>query len=183
MKVTPLKITDVLIFEPTIFDDKRGLFFESFNQEIFQSYQSRQVTFVQDNQSRSVHGVLRGLHYQLPKPQGKLLRVLAGEIFDVAVDIRSQSSTFGECVSQVITAENKKQIWIPEGFAHGFYVLSEWADVLYKTTDYYSPTDENGIVWNDPKLGIDWPLGKQPILSKKDSDLPNLDTAMHFDGS
>ena len=183
MKVTPLKIPDVLIFEPTIFDDERGFFFESFNQEIFQRHQSRQVTFVQDNQSQSVGGVLRGLHYQLPKPQGKLLRVLAGEIFDVAVDIRSQSSTFGECVSHVITSENKKQIWIPEGFAHGFYVLSEWADVLYKTTDYYSPTDENGIVWNDPKLGIDWPMRTQPILSKKDSDLPNLDTALHFDGS
>ena len=179
MKVTPLKIPDVLVFEPTIYNDKRGFFFESFNQEIFQNHLSREVAFVQDNQSRSFGGVLRGLHYQFPKPQGKLLRVLAGGIFDVAVDIRARSSTFGKYVSQVITAENQKQIWMPEGFAHGFYVLSEWADVLYKTTDYYSPTDERGIVWNDPKLGIDWPLSKAPIVSDKDAKLPYLDTVKH----
>lgn len=168
MKVTPLDIPDVLLFEPKIFVDKRGFFFESFNYAKFKKAVGRMVQFVQDNHSMSVKNTLRGLHYQAEHPQGKLVRVIQGEVFDVSVDIRPESSTFGKWVGELLSAENKKQIWIPEGFAHGFLVLSECAEVSYKTTDYYAPNDEHCIIWNDETLNIDWPLYSSPILSAKD---------------
>ena len=180
MKVTPLEVPDVLLIEPTVFSDDRGLFFESFNKGSFQKHLSDPLEFVQDNQSGSAKGVLRGLHYQFPKPQGKLVRVIFGEIFDVAVDIRPRSPTCGQWVSQIISAENRKQLWIPEGFAHGFYVLSDWADVVYKTTDYFSPSNEKGIIWNDENLAIRWPFTNPPILSDKDTILPSFDAVEHY---
>ena len=168
MKVAATAIPDVLLLEPTIYEDERGFFFESFNQKRFADAAGLNIRFVQDNHSRSVKRVLRGLHYQIRRPQGKLLRVTAGEVFDVAVDLRRSSSTFGKYVGTVLSAANKKQLWIPEGFAHGYLVLSEAAEVLYKTTDYYSPEDERCLIWNDPDVGIDWPKDGAPILSAKD---------------
>lgn len=168
MRATPLAISDVVLFEPRVFGDERGFFFESFNQRQFDEVVGRHVTFVQDNHSRSAKNVLRGLHYQIKQPQGKLVRVVAGEVFDVAVDIRKSSPTFGQWVGEILSAENKKQLWIPEGFAHGFITLSEGAELLYKTTDYWAMEHERCIPWNDPQIKIDWQIQFQPILSKKD---------------
>ena len=169
MKVTPCKIADVLLIEPRVFGDERGFFLESFNQRAFNDATGLDLQFVQDNHSRSTRGVLRGLHFQTVQPQGKLVRVVAGSVFDVAVDIRRDSPTFGQWVGQVLSAENKRQLWVPPGLAHGFLVLSDSADFLYKTTDYYAPAHERCIAWNDPALGIDWPLdGMTPALSAKD---------------
>lgn len=170
MKATPLAIPDVLLIEPKVFGDDRGFFYESFNQRAFAEATGLDLCFVQDNHSKSACNVLRGLHYQLPpREQGKLVRVVAGEVFDVAVDIRRESSTFGRWVGEVLSAQNRRQLWIPPGFAHGFLVLSESTEFLYKTTDYYAPEYECGIAWNDPLLAIDWPLQKAPILSPKDA--------------
>ncbi|MEE9103056.1 dTDP-4-dehydrorhamnose 3,5-epimerase [Pseudomonas nitroreducens] len=168
MKATPLCIPEVILFEPKVFGDERGFFFESFNLQQFEEAIGRRVEFVQDNHSRSAKGVLRGLHYQIKQTQGKLVRVTAGEVFDVAVDIRKSSPTFGKWVGVYLSAENKRQLWVPEGFAHGFTVLSEHAEFLYKTTDYYAPEYERCIRWNDADLNIDWPLEITPILSPKD---------------
>ena len=166
----PTGLPDVLILEPKVFGDERGFFFESFNQQEFERATGLQRTFVQDNHSRSAKGVLRGLHYQMaPHPQGKLVRVTAGEVFDVAVDIRPDSPDFGKWVGVHLSAQNHRQLWVPEGFAHGFLVLSESADFLYKTTDYYMPELERCIAWDDPELGVVWPLdGIEPRLSAKD---------------
>ncbi len=153
MKATPLAIPDVILLEPKVFGDDRGFFFESFNQAKFEAAIGRHVTFVQDNHSRSVKNVLRGLHYQIQQPQGKLVRVVQGEVFDVAVDIRKSSPTFGQWVGEILSAENKRHMWVPEGFAHGFLVISDTAECLYKTTDYYAPEHERCIVWNDPAIG------------------------------
>lgn len=170
MIATPLTIPDVVLLEPRVIGDHRGFFFESFNQKTFNDLIGKEVTFVQDNHSKSSKNVLRGLHYQLEQAQGKLVRVIQGEIFDVAVDLRQSSPTFGKWVGEKISAENKKQLWIPEGFAHGFLVLSESAEVLYKTTDYYAPASERIILWNDPFLAVAWMLDDgQPMLSAKDS--------------
>jgi dTDP-4-dehydrorhamnose 3,5-epimerase len=168
MKVTATAIPDVLVLEPRVFEDNRGFFLESYNQKRFDDAVGRNVHFLQDNHSRSVRHVLRGLHYQIHQPQGKLVHVIAGEVFDVAVDLRRSSPTFGKFVSMVLSAANKKQLWIPEGFAHGFLVLSEAAEFLYKTTDYYAPQDERCVIWNDAAIGIDWPKDGKPILSAKD---------------
>lgn len=168
MKATPLAIPDVVLIEPKVFGDERGFFFESFNQARFEEAIGKPVQFVQDNHSRSVKNVLRGLHYQIQQPQGKLVRVVQGTVLDVAVDLRKSSNTFGQWVGEILSAENKRQLWIPEGFAHGFMVLSETAEFLYKTTDYYAPAYERCIVWNDPAIGISWPNGLQPQLSAKD---------------
>jgi dTDP-4-dehydrorhamnose 3,5-epimerase len=168
MKVAATAIPGLLLLAPAIHEDARGFFFESFNQKRFEAATGQNIRFVQDNHSRSVKRVLRGLHYQIRRPQGKLLRVTAGEVFDVAVDLRRSSPTFGKFAGIVLSAENKKQLWIPEGFAHGYLVLSEVAEVLYKTTDYYSPEHERCLIWNDPEVGIDWPKDGEPILSAKD---------------
>lgn len=168
MKATHLEIPDVVLIEPEIFGDERGFFFESFNHRKFESAIGRTVQFVQDNHSRSVRDVLRGLHYQVQQQQGKLVRVVHGEVFDVAVDIRRNSPTCGQWVGAYLSAENKRQLWVPEGFAHGFLVLSATAEFLYKTTDYYSPEHERCIRWDDPQLSIEWPLQGQPCLSSKD---------------
>ena len=169
MKFTRLSIPDVILLEPKVFGDDRGFFFESFNQKEFEQATGLSPTFVQDNHSKSSKGVLRGLHYQLPpKAQGKLVRVTLGEVFDVVVDIRKASPTFGQWVGEVLSAENKKQLWIPEGFAHGFLTLSETAEVLYKTTDYYAPEFERCISWNDSEINIDWAFNGEPWLSAKD---------------
>jgi dTDP-4-dehydrorhamnose 3,5-epimerase len=168
MKGTPLAIQDVVLFEPKVFGDERGFFYESFNHRYFEETIGRSVQFVQDNHSRSVKGVLRGLHYQIQQVQGKLVRVVEGEVFDVAVDIRRDSTTFGKWVGAYLSAENKHQLWVPEGFAHGFVVLSDTAEFLYKTTDYYAPTHERCIRWDDSELAIDWPLHNPPALSAKD---------------
>ncbi len=169
LKATVASVPDVLIIEPKVFGDQRGFFFESFNQEAFNHVTGLNANFVQDNHSRSAKGVLRGLHYQIQQPQGKLVRVASGEVLDVVVDIRRSSPTFGKSVSVLLTGENHKQLWMPPGFAHGFVVLSETADFLYKTTDYYAPAFERCILWNDPALGIDWQLAEQPKLSGKDA--------------
>ena len=168
MKVTPTAIPDVLIIEPRVFGDARGFFYESFNQKAFNEATGLDVNFVQDNHSRSAKGVLRGLHYQIQQPQGKLVRVVRGAVFDVAVDIRKSSATFGRWVGIELSEDNHKQLWIPAGFAHGFLVTSESAEFLYKTTDYYAPEHERCIAWNDPAIGIEWPLTTQPGLSAKD---------------
>lgn len=181
MKATPLAIADVVLFEPKVFGDERGFFFESFNHRSFEEAIGRSVRFVQDNHSRSVKGVLRGLHYQIQQTQGKLVRVVEGEVFDVAVDIRRSSSTFGQWVGAYLSAENKHQLWVPEGFAHGFVVLSETAEFLYKTTDYYEPTFERSILWSDPDVAIDWPLDGTPALSSKDQQGALLAHAEVFD--
>jgi len=168
MKVTSSKIPDVLIIEPTVYGDDRGFFYESFNQKFWNDATGLNTTFVQDNHSRSAKNVLRGLHYQLQHAQGKLVRVIAGEVFDVAVDIRKTSSTFGYWEGVHLSSENKRQLWVPPGFAHGFLVLSEYAEFLYKTTDYWYPEFERSIVWNDPDIAIPWPLVTPPILARKD---------------
>lgn len=169
MNATRLTIPEVVLFEPKVFGDDRGFFMESFNQEVFQQLTGLDVTFVQDNHSKSSKGVLRGLHYQLsPKAQGKLVRVVRGSVFDVAVDIRKSSPTFGQWVGAELSETNHRQLWVPPGFAHGFLVLSDSAEFLYKTTDYYAPGLERCIIWNDPQLAIDWPKGVEPRLSPKD---------------
>ena len=168
MKVTPTAIPDVLIIEPRVFGDARGFFYESFNQKAFNEATGLTLNFVQDNHSRSAQGVLRGLHYQIKQPQGKLVRVVRGAVFDVAVDIRKSSPTFGKWVGLELSEDNRKQIWIPAGFAHGFVVTSESAEFLYKTTDYYAPEHERCIAWNDQGIAIDWPLTTRPSLSAKD---------------
>ena len=181
MKITPLSISDILIIEPMIFKDNRGLFFESFNQLQFEKALGRKVSFVQDNHSISSKGVLRGMHYQLsPNVQAKLIRVVEGEVFDVAVDLRKSSASFGKWVGEIISAENKKQMWIPEGFAHGFLTLSETATFLYKTTNYYSKKDERSIRWNDENINIMWPT-KKPLLSSKDELACTFRDATYFD--
>lgn len=173
-QITRTELPEVIILEPNVFGDERGFFFESFNARDFEEATGLTPTFVQDNHSRSMRGVLRGLHYQLARPQGKLVRAVVGEIFDVAVDIRRASPTFGRWVGVRLSAENRRQLWVPQGFAHGFQVLSESAEVLYKTTDYWHQGDEFGIVWNDPQIGIDWPLDVPPVLSGKDAGAPCL---------
>jgi len=168
MKVIRTEIPDVVIFEPKVFGDTRGFFFESFNRKAFREAVDLDLDFVQDNHSRSSRGVLRGLHYQIEQPQGKLVRVVRGAVFDVAVDLRKSSPTFGRWEGTELTEENHRQLWIPPGFAHGFVVLSESADFLYKTTDYYAPEHERCIAWNDPAIGIAWPFDGEPKLSEKD---------------
>jgi dTDP-4-dehydrorhamnose 3,5-epimerase len=180
IKTTLLAIPEVILFEPTIFGDDRGFFYESFNKKTFDDAVGRDVQFVQDNHSSSVKGVLRGLHYQIKQPQGKLVRVTAGEVFDVAVDLRKSSPTFGQWVGAHLSAENKHQLWVPEGFAHGFVVLSSSAELLYKTTDYYAPAHERCLAWNDPAIGIDWPLEEAPTMSVKDRAAPMLNIAEVF---
>lgn len=171
MKATPLALPEVFKIEPRIFGDERGFFFESFNHSQFEEAIGRPVQFVQDNHSRSAKGVLRGLHYQMQQPQGKLVRVISGTVFDVAVDLRRSSPNFGRWVGAVLSAENKHQLWVPEGFGHGFIVMSDSADFLYKTTDYYAPQHERCIRWDDPDLKINWPLdGEMPLLSPKDRE-------------
>ena len=169
MNVVRTGIPDVLIIEPKVFGDARGFFFESFNARAFTAATGLAPAFVQDNHSRSRKNVLRGLHYQIRQPQGKLVRVADGEVFDVAVDLRKNSPTFGQWTGAILSAENKRMMWVPEGFAHGFLVLSESADFLYKTTDYYAPEHERCIIWNDPAIGIEWPLPGAPLLAAKDS--------------
>lgn len=169
MQVTPTAIPDVLLIEPKVFGDERGFFFESYNEEAFKKATGLDVRFVQDNHSKSAQGVLRGLHYQVEQPQGKLVRVTQGAVFDVAVDIRKDSKTYGLHVACELSADNKRQLWIPPGLAHGFLVLSESAEFLYKTTDYYAPAHERCIRWNDPTLAIAWPLNQAPIVSAKDA--------------
>lgn len=170
MNVVTTSIPDVLILEPKVFGDARGFFFESFNQRVFEQAIGGKVSFVQDNHSRSAKGVLRGLHYQIQQAQGKLVRVARGRVFDVAVDIRCDSPSFGKWVGVELSEDNHRQLWIPAGLAHGFVVLSESADFLYKTTDYYAPEYERSIRWDDPDLAIEWPLDSPPTLSKKDAD-------------
>lgn len=184
MNILPTDISDVLIIEPKVFGDERGFFFESFNQRVFAEKTGVSAEFVQDNHSRSAKNVLRGLHYQIQQPQGKLIRVAMGAVFDVAVDIRKSSPTFGQWVGCLLSAENHRQLWIPAGFAHGFLVVSDVAEVLYKTTDYYAPQHERCILWNDPDLAIEWPLSSAtPILSGKDKGGQALKNAEVFVGS
>ncbi len=182
MKIIDTKIPELKIIEPAVFGDARGFFFESFNQTKFESAVGYAVNFVQDNHSRSARGVLRGLHYQLPPhPQGKLVRCVLGEVFDVAVDIRKSSPTFGQWVGVHLSAENKRQFWIPAGFAHGFLTLSEHAEFLYKTTDYWAKDCEQAIIWNDPQVGIEWPaFDGQPLLSEKDQQASKLSEQIHL---
>ena len=180
MKVIPLNIPDVLLIEPQVFGDDRGFFYESFNQNKFEEAIKQKINFVQDNHSKSVKGVLRGLHYQLnPKAQGKLVRVIQGEVYDVAVDLRQSSPTFGKWAGEIISADNKKQMWIPEGFAHGFLTLSDTAEFLYKTTDFYSKDHEEAIQWNDKTIGIDWPI-QDVSLSSKDNTALSFKEAKYF---
>jgi len=181
MQVIQTKIPEVLIIKPRVFGDDRGFFMESFNEQTWRKKTGVAVNFVQDNHSRSSKGVLRGLHYQIQQPQGKLVRVTAGEVFDVAVDLRRSSPTFGKWVSVVLSGDNKLQFWVPPGFAHGFQVLSEQADFLYKATDFYAPEHERSIVWNDPDLQINWPLNVDPELSAKDAEAPLFKDAEVYD--
>lgn len=177
MNVIKTEIPDVLIFEPKVFGDDRGFFFESFSQKDFEEAVGRKIAFVQDNHSKSCKGVLRGLHYQLePYAQGKLVRCIVGEVFDVAVDVRKTSPTFGKWVGLNLSSDNKRQLWIPEGFAHGFLVLSETAEFVYKTTNYYHPESDRGLAWDDADINIDWPSEGEPLLSAKDSNQPALKT-------
>ncbi|QYJ21514.1 dTDP-4-dehydrorhamnose 3,5-epimerase [Achromobacter sp. ES-001] len=181
MNVIQQAIPEVFIFEPRIFGDERGFFFESFNKKVFEEATGIQRDFVQDNHSRSSKGVLRGLHYQIQQAQGKLVRVTEGAVFDVAVDIRTSSPTYGRWVGTVLSAENKRQMWVPEGFAHGFLVISDYAEFLYKTTDYYAPQHERCISWNDSSIGIEWPLqGATPVMSEKDLNGRSLDESEVF---
>lgn len=168
MQIQTTAIPDILIIEPTVFGDDRGFFYESFNQKRFAELTGINPNFVQDNHSKSAKGVLRGLHYQIQQTQGKLVRVTAGEVFDVTVDLRKSSPTFGKWVGVTLSAENKRQLWVPEGFAHGFVVISDTAEFLYKTTDYWASEFERSILWNDPAIGIEWPLDGEPLLSGKD---------------
>jgi len=181
MQIIKTEIPDAMIFEPKVFGDDRGFFFESFNQKVFENAIGRKVDFIQDNHSKSTKGVLRGLHYQLPPyAQAKLVRCVVGEVFDIAVDIRKSSSTFGKWVGVHLSAENKRQFWIPEGFAHGFLVLSDTAEFVYKTTNYYSPSHDRSILWNDPDINIIWPLESAPLLSSKDEAAQLLSNADLF---
>jgi dTDP-4-dehydrorhamnose 3,5-epimerase len=168
MNIIKTSIPDVLIFEPKVFGDERGFFLESFNQRVFDDVIGQKVSFLQDNHSRSAQGVLRGLHYQIQQPQGKLVRVTSGSVFDVAVDVRKSSATFGQWVGVELTGTNHRQLWVPEGFAHGFVVLSESADFLYKTTNFYAPQSERCIIWNDATIDVQWPIDFPPTLSVKD---------------
>jgi len=180
MKVTPTRLPEVLVIEPRVFGDARGFFMESWNQRAFDDAAGTAVRFVQDNHSRSAHGVLRGLHYQLTQPQGKLVRVVSGRVFDVAVDLRKSSPRLGQWVGVELSADNQRQLWVPPGFAHGFLVLSEQADFLYKTTDYYQPSDERALAWGDPHVAVQWPLDQlkgQPALSAKDQAAPRWESA------
>jgi dTDP-4-dehydrorhamnose 3,5-epimerase len=170
MNVMHTAIPGVLIIEPKVFGDERGFFFESFNQKLWHEKTGIKASFVQDNHSRSEKNVLRGLHYQIKQPQGKLVRVISGEVFDVAVDLRKGSPNFGKWGGEILSAENKRQLWVPEGFAHGFLVLSDNVEFLYKTTDYWAPEYERSIIWNDPDLAITWPLEGEPILARKDAE-------------
>ena len=183
MNVISTSISEVLVIEPKVFGDSRGFFFESFNHKNFSQATGLDVKFVQDNHSRSVKGVLRGLHYQIRQPQGKLVRVVRGQVFDVAVDIRRSSPTFGQWVGVELTEDNYRQLWVPSGFAHGFYVLSDTADFLYKTTDYYFPDLERSLLWNDPVIAVSWPIqaNVSPIISAKDKIAPKLADAELFD--
>jgi dTDP-4-dehydrorhamnose 3,5-epimerase len=180
MNVIQTSLPEVVILEPKVFGDDRGFFYESFNARAFEEATGLKREFVQDNHSRSAKNVLRGLHYQIQQPQGKLVRVVAGEVFDVAVDIRKNSPNFGKWVGVALSAENKRQLWVPEGFAHGFVVTSDYAEFLYKTTDYYAPAFERSILWNDPQIGIDWPIQGSPILSGKDEAAQPLNGAETF---
>ncbi len=180
MNVIRTKIPDVIIFEPSVYGDERGFFFESFNQKKFFEAANLDIHFVQDNHSRSARNVLRGMHYQIEQAQGKLVRVTQGEVFDVAVDLRASSPTFGQWEGTHLSAENKRQMWIPPGFAHGFLVLSDFAEFLYKTTDYYAPQHERCLKWDDPTVGIDWPLQAEPVLSEKDIKGLNFQEASKF---
>lgn len=180
MIATPTALSEVLLIEPRVFGDDRGFFYESFNARTFAEVTGMQREFVQDNHSRSQRGVLRGLHYQIEQPQGKLVRVTAGEVLDIAVDIRRSSPNFGKWVAVHLSGESKQQLWVPEGFAHGFVVLSEYAEFLYKTTDYYAPAHERCIRWDDPQLAIDWQLAEAPTLSAKDQAGSNLRDAELF---
>jgi dTDP-4-dehydrorhamnose 3,5-epimerase len=173
MKVIKTPLIDCVVIQPQVYGDHRGFFFETFQAARYADEAGIELPFVQDNHSRSARGVLRGLHFQKSKPQGKLVRVVGGEVFDVAADIRPHSETFGQSTSIILSAENKKQLWVPPGFAHGFLVLSEFADFEYKCTDYYDPSDEGHILWNDPQLAIDWPVS-EPVLSEKDAAAPLL---------
>ena len=181
MKATRLAIQDVILLEPNIFGDDRGFFYESFNQRQFDEIVGQSIHFVQDNHSRSVKNVVRGLHYQLQQPQGKLIRVVSGAVFDVAVDIRRSSSTFGQWIGEILSAENKKQLWIPEGFAHGFAVLSDTAEMLYKTTDFWAPEHEHCIAWDDETLAIQWPIDGEAKLSAKDKQGVTMKDARVFE--
>lgn len=180
LTVIPTALPEVLIIEPKVFGDARGFFFESYNERAFEEATGIKRSFVQDNHSRSARNVLRGLHYQIQNPQGKLVRVTAGEVFDVAVDIRRSSPNFGKWVGVSLSAENKRQLWIPEGFAHGFLVVSDSAEFLYKTTDYYAPEFERSLLWNDPDIGIQWPLDVTPLLAAKDQAASSLSHAEVF---
>ncbi|OGR00347.1 MAG: dTDP-4-dehydrorhamnose 3,5-epimerase [Deltaproteobacteria bacterium RIFOXYD12_FULL_55_16] len=180
MKAISTALPDVFIIEPQVFGDERGFFFESFNRRRFAELTERDVDFVQDNHSRSVKNVLRGLHYQIQQPQGKLVRVVQGAVFDVVVDIRRSSPTFGQHVAMELSAENKRMLWIPEGFAHGFVAISDTAEFLYKTTDYWAPEFERSIAWNDPLIGIQWPIQEAPALSAKDQQAKLLSQAECF---
>ncbi|HEY9857890.1 MAG TPA: dTDP-4-dehydrorhamnose 3,5-epimerase [Candidatus Sericytochromatia bacterium] len=180
MNIIPTEITDVLISEPRVFEDNRGFFYESYNERAFTEKTGVDTHFVQDNHSRSGKNILRGLHYQIQQPQGKLVRVVVGEVFDVAVDLRKSSPTFGQWVSCLLSAENKRQLWVPVGFAHGFCVVSEVAEVLYKTTDYYAPQHERCLLWNDPDLAIAWPITGDPLVSAKDQAGQSFKTAEVF---
>ena len=181
MKIIDTAIPDVKIIEPTVFGDERGFFFESFNHAQFEAAIGRKISFVQDNHSKSTQGVLRGLHYQRPpNPQGKLVRCVVGEVFDVAVDVRLGSATYGKWVGVNLSAANKRQLWIPEGFAHGFYTLTDVAEFLYKTTNYYAPESDTCVIWNDPVIGIDWSLVGEPTLSGKDQQGALLMNAKEF---
>ncbi len=181
MNIIKTNIPDVIIFEPKVFGDDRGFFYESFNQQKFYEATNLHVNFVQDNHSKSAKNVLRGLHYQIEQAQGKLVRVTQGEVFDVAVDLRKSSSTFGQWAGTHLSAENKRQMWMPPGFAHGFLVLSETAEFLYKTTDFYAPQHECSLKWDDPTVAIEWPLQGAPILSKKDELGLTLRATKKFD--
>jgi dTDP-4-dehydrorhamnose 3,5-epimerase len=180
MKLIPTKIPDVLLIEPKVFGDERGFFYESWNRKSMQSI-GLDVDFVQDNHSKSQKNVLRGLHYQIEHPQGKLVRVIAGEVFDVSVDLRKSSPTFGQWVGFTLSAENKRIAWIPPGFAHGFCVTSETAEFLYKTTDYWSPEHERSLLWSDPTLAIDWPIDEMPLLATKDANGIDLSRCEIYD--
>lgn len=180
MKAIPTAIAEVLVIEPAVFGDARGAFFESWNRRAFSKLAGRDVDFVQDNHSVSARGVLRGLHYQLRQPQGKLVRVVAGEVFDVAVDLRRSSPTFGRWVGETLSAQNRRMMWVPEGFAHGFLVLSDVAEFLYKTTAYYAPEHERTLLWNDPAIGVTWPLDGAPVLKPKDAAGTPLASAETF---
>lgn len=183
MNIIATPIPDVLIIEPQVFGDDRGFFYESFNQRIWQEKTGIHREFVQSNHSKSAQGVLRGLHYQIQQSQGKLVRAVVGDVYDVAVDLRRNSPTFGKWVGEHLSAQNKRMLWVPEGFAHGFVVLSESAEFLYKTTDYYAPEHERCIIWNDPDIGIVWPLEQDPLLSEKDGKGHLLKDAEVYTGS